>query len=72
LEMETAYFEEISKVEHRNDGSNYQVLVHTHDGTVIQYKEAKYPLSDDAKTIADTVKKHGYGITVIGVESSDE
>jgi hypothetical protein len=72
LEMETAYFEEISKVEHRNDGSNYQVLVHTHDGTVIQYKEAKYPLSDDAKTIADTVKKHGYGITVVGVESSDE
>ena len=71
LEMETAYFDEISKVEHVNDGSDYKVLVHTHSGSIIQYKAATYPLSEETKVIADTVKKHGYNIMVVGVESSE-
>jgi predicted nucleic acid-binding Zn ribbon protein len=69
LELETAYFNEISKVEHVNNGSKYSVLVHTHDGRTIEYEERSYPLSDVAATIADTVKKHGYTIAVVGVES---
>jgi hypothetical protein len=72
LEVKTAFFKEISKVEHFNDGSNYKVIVHTQNGEKpITYKKASHSLSDDAQEIADTVKKYGYNIMVSGVENSE-
>jgi len=71
LDLDTAYFEEISMVEHKLEKGTYKVIVHRADGGSIVFNEQPYPLTEDARQIAETVKKTGFTVQLVGVEAEE-
>ncbi len=72
LELDKASFSEIAKIEHKNDGSNYSVNVHTFDGRSITFQEGDYPLNSAAEDIANIIRKTNENVQLVGVESTED